>query len=51
VGRGLALARESAAAGSSFGQFVVGRCYHAGWGVAQDHAEAVRWRRLAAEGR
>ncbi len=28
VGRGLALARESAAAGSSFGQFVVGRCYY-----------------------
>ncbi len=43
VGIGLALARESAAAGSSFGQYVVGKCYDAGWGVAQDHAEAVRW--------
>jgi hypothetical protein len=48
VGRGLAVARESAAAGSSFGQFVVGKCYDAGWGVAQDDAEAVRWYRLAA---
>jgi hypothetical protein len=49
VGRGLALARESAAAGSSFGQFVVGKCYyHAGWGVAKDYAEAMRWYQLAA---
>jgi TPR repeat protein len=49
VGRGLALARESAAAGSCFGQFVVGKCYDAGWGgVAQDDTEAVGWYRLAA---
>jgi len=48
--RGLALGRESAAAGSCFGQFVVGVCYGFGYGgVAQDHAEAVRLYRLAAE--
>ncbi len=27
----------------SFWQFVAGKCYEAGWGVAQDHAKAVRW--------
>jgi TPR repeat protein len=48
--RGLALGRESEAAGSCFGQFVVGWCYMNGWGgVAQDFAEAVRLYRLAAE--
>ncbi len=47
--KGLALGRESAAAGSCFGQFVVGKCYDSGWGVAKDDAEAVRWYRLAAE--
>ena len=48
--RGLALGRESEAAGSCFGQFVVGRCYYAGCGgVAKDYAEAVRLYRLAAE--
>ena len=36
VGRGLALARESAAAGSSFGQFVLGKCYSFGCGIAQE---------------
>ena len=46
--RGLALGRESEAAGSCFGQFVVGKCYDEGWGVAQDYAEAVRLYRLAA---
>jgi TPR repeat protein len=48
VGRGLALARESAAAGSSFGQFLAGVCYDFGLVVAQDDAEAVRWCQLAA---
>jgi TPR repeat protein len=47
--KGLALGRESAAAGSCFGQYVVAKCYHEGWGVAQDHAEAARWYRLAVE--
>jgi TPR repeat protein len=47
--RGLALGRESAAAGSCFGQFVVGVCYYRGWGgVAEDDAKAVRLYRLAA---
>jgi TPR repeat protein len=50
VARGLALGRESAAAGSCFGQFVVGRCHCFGYGgVAQDYAEAERFYRLAAE--
>jgi hypothetical protein len=49
AGRGLALGRESAAAGSCFGQYVVGKCYTSGWGgVVQNHAEAVRFYRLAA---
>ena len=49
--KGLALGRESAAAGSCFGQFVVGSCYYFGAGVAQDKAEAVRlWRLAAAQG-
>jgi TPR repeat protein len=48
--RGLALGRESDAAGSCFGQFVVGACYYNGCGgVAKDYAEAVRLFRLAAE--
>jgi hypothetical protein len=47
--RGLALGRESAAAGSCFGQYVVGACYKFGCGgVAQDYAEAVRLYSLAA---
>ena len=51
VAKGLALGRESAAAGSRFGQFAVGRCCDEGWGVAQDYAEAVRlWRLAAAQG-
>jgi len=48
VARGLALGRESEAAGSCFGQFVVGRCYDGWIGVAQDYAEAVRLYSLAA---
>jgi TPR repeat protein len=46
--KGLELGRESAAAGSCFGQLVVGLCYRFGCIVAQDHAEAVRLYRLAA---
>jgi hypothetical protein len=49
VARGLALGRESEAAGSCFGQFVVGVCFRHGYsGVAQDNAEAVRLYSLAA---
>jgi hypothetical protein len=49
VARGLALGRESEAAGSCFGQYVVGMCYHVGsGGVARDDAEAVRLFGLAA---
>jgi hypothetical protein len=48
--RGLALGRESSAAGSCFGQFVVGVCYRYGrGGVAQDYAEAARLFHLAAD--
>ena len=46
--KGLALGRESAAAGSCFGQNVVGMCYSDGLVVAEDYAEAVRALRLAA---
>jgi hypothetical protein len=50
VARGLELGRESAAAGSCFGQFVVGVCYYNGYGgVARDFAEAARVYRLAAD--
>ena len=42
-GKGLALGRESAAAGSCFGQFVVASCYSEGVVVAQNRAEAARW--------
>ena len=45
---GLALGRESAAAGSCFWQNVVGMCFRHGLGVAVDYAEAVRFYRLAA---
>jgi uncharacterized protein len=47
--RVLVLRRESAAAGSCFGQFVVGVYCNCGLGgVAQDHAEAARLFHLAA---
>jgi hypothetical protein len=49
VGKGLALGRESSAAYSCFGQFVVGKCYHFCWGVVKDNAEAARLYRLSAE--
>jgi uncharacterized protein len=46
--RGLALGRESEAAGSCFGQYAVIACYNNGLGgVAQDYAEAVRLYHLA----
>jgi hypothetical protein len=48
AGIGLALGRESAAACSCFGQFVVGWCCEKIVGVAKDYAEAVRLYRLAA---
>jgi TPR repeat protein len=48
IEKGIALARESAAAGSCFGQYVLGRCCDCGWGVAQDCDEGMRLRRLAA---
>jgi hypothetical protein len=48
--RGLALGRESEAAGSCFGQLAVGWRYFFGCGgVARDYAEALRLYRLAAE--
>ena len=51
VVEGLALARESEAAGSCFGQFAVGKCYEQGWGVAEDVAKAVcLWQLAAAQG-
>ena len=49
VAKGLALGRQSAAAGSCFGQFVVGKCFEAGWNSARDDAQAVRLYSLAAE--
>ena len=46
--KGLALGRDSAAAGSCFGQHVVGVCYHHAYGgVAQDYTEASRLYSLA----
>ena len=46
--RGLEIASESAAEGSCFGQFVVGRCYDYGTAqVKQDHAQASQLYRLA----
>jgi TPR repeat protein len=48
---GLALGRESEAAGSCFGQFAVGKCYEQGWGVAKNVAKAVcLWKLAAAQG-
>jgi TPR repeat protein len=45
--KGLALGRESAAAGSCFGH-VVGVCCTKGLRVTQDDSEAAEWYRLAA---
>ena len=53
VSRGLDLARESAAAGSHFGQFVIARCRYCGVagmnGVSECKAEAARLYGLAAD--
>jgi Sel1 repeat len=49
VVKGIALARDSAAAGSSYGQFVLANCYERGIGVSQDNEEAVRLYRLSVE--
>ena len=40
-GKGLELAKESAAAGSCMGQFLVGKCYHAEWDVKRDFVESL----------
>ncbi len=45
--RGLAVGRESEAAGSCLGQYVVGACCHWGFSIVQDYAEAVRLYHLA----
>jgi TPR repeat protein len=51
VVRGLALAKESAATGSSFGMFAYGWYFFIGNGVDRDNAETVRlWRLAAAQG-
>ena len=42
-------ARKAAELGNSLGQFRLGCCYDAGWGVTQDYAEAVKWYRKAAD--
>ncbi len=42
VATGLTLGRESAEAGSFFGQFVLAMCHHVGWEVEQDYEEAAR---------
>jgi TPR repeat protein len=47
--KAFALGRESAAAGSCIGQFVVGREFYYGKVVAKDTEEAARWWRLSAE--
>jgi TPR repeat protein len=46
--KGFLLGSESAAAGSCFGQFVLGSCYLDGIGVAPDDAEALRFLGLSA---
>jgi uncharacterized protein len=45
---GLAFARESAAEGSCFGQYLVGVCHERGYGGPRNYVEAVRFYRLAA---
>jgi TPR repeat protein len=41
--------RSLAEQGDAKAQFALGTMYHYGQGVAQDHAEALRWWREAAE--
>jgi TPR repeat protein len=48
VAKGLVLARDSAAGGSCFGQFVMGMLHHVGWEVVQDYNEAGRMYQAAA---
>ncbi len=48
VAKGLALGRESQAAGSCFGQYCVAMCHGEGWGVGRNYVEAARLYRLAA---
>ena len=43
------LYKQSAEAGFASGQYLLGRCYFLGHGVAQDHTQAVTWLRKAAE--
>jgi TPR repeat protein len=49
IAKGLALGRESAAADSQFGLFVVGLCYESGRGVPRDENVALQSYCLAAE--
>ena len=51
VEQGLDYGKESAAAGSCFGQFVLGRCHHDGLGVEKDRPKAEEQYRLAAKQR
>ena len=46
---GLELGRESEAAGSLFGQFIIGKCYHEGLGMEKNYVEAKRLYTLAAD--
>jgi hypothetical protein len=48
LANGLVLARDSAAGGSCFGQFVMGMLHHVGWEVVQDYSEAARMYEAAA---
>jgi len=41
--------RNAALAGSPYGQYMLGRMYAQGQGVAENQAEAVRWTRMAAQ--
>ncbi|MEC9341550.1 MAG: hypothetical protein VX663_08720 [Pseudomonadota bacterium] len=41
--------RSLAESGSAAAQYNLGRMYYIGEGVAEDHAEAVKWYRMAAE--
>ena len=40
--------REHAEKGNAKSQFNLGECYKNGWGVPQNHEEAVKWFRMAA---
>lgn len=49
IQNGLILGRESEAAGSLFGFFIIGKCYHQGLGMEKNVNEAKRLYTLAAE--